>query len=285
MTPITKQLTDSRSLNTGCRLATDALSALRLRHAVQGVARPRHWGDHKRLAWDIETSAWAKRQRRVLRANVVTIAVLNYTLLPEVTIMPDEPQLIPDAAVEFTALQSVISALQPLSVEARQRIVDAAVTFLRLSGTRSQGVPQLTGGGSQSTSRAPSYSADTSMSPKEFLLEKQPLTDVERMACLAYYLTHYRDTPHFKTLDLSKLNTEAAQPKFANAANTSNNAVKRGYLVQSSKGQRQLSAAGERFVFALPDRSAAKSAMSAIRPRRRTSRQKPGGNSDIEDSE
>ena len=57
------------------------------------------------------------------------------------------------------------------------------------------------------------------MSPKEFLLEKQPRTDVERIACLAFYLTHYRDTPHFKTLELSKLNTEAAQQKFANAAN------------------------------------------------------------------
>jgi len=47
------------------------------------------------------------------------------------------------------------------------------------------------------------------MSPKDFLLEKQPRTDVERIACLAYYLTHYRATPHFKTIDLSILNTEA----------------------------------------------------------------------------
>ena len=122
------------------------------------------------------------------------------------------------------------------------------------------------------------------MSPKEFLLEKQPRTDVERMACLAYYLTHYRDTPHFKTLDLSKLNTESAQPKFANAANTTNNAVKRGYLVQSSKGQRQLGAAGERFVLALPDRDAARAAMAAVRPRRRTSRQNPGSDTANEDS-
>ena len=118
------------------------------------------------------------------------------------------------------------------------------------------------------------------MSPKAFLIEKQPRTDVERMACLAYYLTHYRDTPHFKTLDLSQLNTEAAQPKFANAANTTNNAVKRGYLVQSTKGQRQLGAAGERFVLALPDRDAAKAAMASVRPRRRVNRQKQNDNDD-----
>lgn len=113
------------------------------------------------------------------------------------------------------------------------------------------------------------------MSPKEFMLEKAPRTDVERVACLAYYLTHYRDQPHFKTLDLSKLNTEAAQPKFSNAANASNNAVKMGYLVPSTKGQRQLGAAGERFVQALPDRTAAKEAMTSMRPKRRLKRARP----------
>ncbi len=106
------------------------------------------------------------------------------------------------------------------------------------------------------------------MSAKEFLLEKGPRTDVERIACLAYYLTHYRSTPHFKTIDLSILNTEAAQPKFANAAYSANNAVKLGYLVASTKGQRQLSAIGERFVRALPDRDAAKEALTSLRKRR-----------------
>jgi hypothetical protein len=112
------------------------------------------------------------------------------------------------------------------------------------------------------------------MSPKDFMVEKQPRTDVERLACLAFYLTRYRDQPHFKTLDLSKLNTEAAQPKFSNAANSVNNAVKQGYLVPSTKGNRQLSAAGEQFVQALPDREAAKNAMASLRPRRRSKRQK-----------
>jgi hypothetical protein len=110
------------------------------------------------------------------------------------------------------------------------------------------------------------------MSPKDFLLEKEPRTDVERIACLAYYLTHYRSAPHFKTVDLSMLNTEAAQPKFANTAYSSNNAVKMGYLAPSIKGQRQLSAVGERFVRALPDREAAKAALESFRRRPRGKR-------------
>jgi hypothetical protein len=101
------------------------------------------------------------------------------------------------------------------------------------------------------------------------MMQKQPTTDVEKVACLAYYLTHYRDTPHFKTLDVSKLNTEAAQPKFSNAAVAMENATKMNYLVPGTKGNKQLSASGEGFVQKLPDREAAKGAMSAFKSRRR----------------
>jgi hypothetical protein len=179
-----------------------------------------------------------------------------------------------DSDAELSALQAIIATLQRLDVEARERIFAAAATFLQIGtdGTRAgQHLPTVAGAPA-STASYPSFSADTAMSPKEFLFEKQPRTDVERIAALAYYLTHYRDTQQFKTLDLSKLNTEAAQPKFSNAASSANNAVKQGYLVPTTKGQRQLSAAGERFVAALPDRDAARLAMSTGTPRRRARR-------------
>lgn len=189
-------------------------------------------------------------------------------------ITTDEPSN-EDPMAEFEALQAVIAKLQPLEDEARRRILDAAATFLRIGPQQARGRLASSPSDNESIHRSvtyPAFSADTAMSPKEFLVEKQPRTDVERIACLAFYLTHYRDTHSFKTLDLSKLNTEAAQPKFSNAANSVNNAVKTGYLVPASKGARQLSAAGEQFVRALPDREAAKIAMSAIRPRRKSKR-------------
>jgi hypothetical protein len=176
-------------------------------------------------------------------------------------------------ATELEALQTVIAVLQSLDEEARDRILQSAITFLGVSPGHPTTAVTRTAGPvstvSEETSSLSDFSTDRSMSPKEFLLEKQPRTDVERIAVLAYYLTHYRDIPHFKTLDLSKLNTEAAQPKFSNTANSANNAVKRGYLVPAVKGHRQLSAAGEQFVRALPDRDAARAAMTAMRPRRR----------------
>jgi hypothetical protein len=96
---------------------------------------------------------------------------------------------------------------------------------------------------------------------------------VEKVACLAYYLTHYRDTPHFKTLDISKLNTEAALIKLSNPAVSVDNATKMRYLVPATKGNKQLSAIGEQFVLALPDRERAKDVMSQARPRRRRLRE------------
>jgi hypothetical protein len=173
---------------------------------------------------------------------------------------PAQPNGSADA--EFSALQTVIAALQGVQQDARQRIFDAAATFLEINpaaaGAVRRAAPPVQA--PESSPSYPSFSADTAMSPKEFLYEKQPRSDVERVAALAYYLTHY----------LSKLNTEAAQPKFSNAANSANNAVKQGYLVPTTKGQRQMSAAGERFIAALPDREAARAAMVQGAPKRRT---------------
>jgi hypothetical protein len=123
-------------------------------------------------------------------------------------------------------------------------------------------------------SQRPNFSEVHQPTPKQFLLEKAPQTDVERIACLAYYLTNYRDTPHFTTLDLAKLNTEATQPKFSNTAYSAANAANAGYLASATKTTRQISAAGEQFVIALPDRAVAKAIMARVRRRSSSSRRK-----------
>jgi hypothetical protein len=86
--------------------------------------------------------------------------------------------------------------------------------------------------------------------------------------CLAYYRAHYQDEPHFKTADIAKLNTEAAQRKFANTAYTINNAAATGYFVAAPGGQKQLSSMGEQYIEALPDRVAAKAVVDRARPRK-----------------
>jgi hypothetical protein len=165
------------------------------------------------------------------------------------------------------ALGSIIRILGDLTEEERQRVVGAVTTFFHLSNGISHRSSNFTANQEARPNR-PSFSSEHAPSAKDFLLSKQPRTDVERIACLAFFLTHFRDTPYFKTFDLAKLNTEAAQPKFSNAAYAAKNASNMGYLAPATKGQRQLSAAGEEFVRALPDREAARAAMNRARPRR-----------------
>jgi hypothetical protein len=56
----------------------------------------------------------------------------------------------------------------------------------------------------------------------------------------------------------------------SNAHVAVNNATQTGYLVPALRGTKQISAAGEVFVQALPDRDAAKAAMSKVKPRKKS---------------
>jgi hypothetical protein len=168
---------------------------------------------------------------------------------------------------EAAVLQRMIADLSPLSGDAQQRLINTICTFLGLSAPAVMG--NASGGSSRphTNERASSFqfSEDEPPSVKQFMHDKAPQTDVERVACLAYYLSRYRRTPHVKTKDITALNTESAHRPFSNTAFAVDNATKTGYLVPSIKGSKQVSAYGERFVEALPDREAAKEIMSLAR--------------------
>src|SRR5439155_25638554 len=104
--------------------------------------------------------------------------------------------------------------------------------------------------------------------------------ETERLVCLAYYLTHYRGMVHFRTLDLTQLNTEAAQIKFSNASATVHAASMQGLIGPAPDGQKQLTARGERFVNLLPDREAARALLEKRGSRRR--KRKPNSGKVIE---
>lgn len=182
--------------------------------------------------------------------------------------------------IELEVFALVAAALNRLDRDAQIRMLRTLATYFDLPSpghSPSRGSSLALGERSAETrSTSPTFSEDRAPTPKEFLASKRPITDVERIACLAYYLTHYRETPHFKTLDLSKLNTEAAQLKFSNAAYATDNAAKAGLLVPAAKGAKQISAMGEAYVQALPDRAAAKAVLAHGRPRRKQGRSKRG---------
>jgi hypothetical protein len=118
--------------------------------------------------------------------------------------MPEESELnnqhenqVDDLAV----LQQIISALQQVSKKSRERLIQTILTFFDFSSATmirpaSLDMPRSTAGG------LPTFSEDRTISPKEFIMEKHPQTDVERVACLAYYLSHfiYHISETFRTL-------------------------------------------------------------------------------------
>ena len=169
----------------------------------------------------------------------------------------------------YAAFQQVTNVLLPLEKDLRERTYATVGTFFGYAAPE-VGLTNA-GAGRTAGERSP---PDVSIAPheppsaKDFLLQKQPNTDVERVACLAYYLAQYRSTRHFKTADISKLNTEAAQNAFTNASYAVRNAHKAGLLAPVSRGMKQLSAQGERYVDELPDQAAAKAVMQKRKPKR-----------------
>lgn len=158
----------------------------------------------------------------------------------------------------FSVVDNIIQNLLPLDPYGRLRVYRTVGTFFGFEDSYPKVDRNLDNQDSKNISREPKFSSSEKLTPKEFLLRKQPKTNVERIACLAYYLAHCRDIHEFKTIDISKLNTEAAQTKLTNASQAVNDAVKTGYLAAANRGMRQLSAHGEQYVETLPDRDAAK---------------------------
>jgi hypothetical protein len=190
--------------------------------------------------------------------------------------MSDEtpaPQSAEDRLKEREVFNKAADAIETLAEEARKRVFRLLATHFGLSQfAESYDAPVARP--SASYPSGSTFSEDRSLSPKQFMMEKKPVTDMERITCLAYYLTHYRLQQHFKTVDLSKLNTEAAQVKFSNPAKAVDNATARGLLSQVGGGKKQLSSNGELYVQALPDRDAARAAIAHARPRRRSGKSK-----------
>lgn len=155
--------------------------------------------------------------------------------------------------IELKALGAVLSALEPLSAEQRQFVLSTATTRLGIAGTGS--LNTSAGNSTRAVGNDAAERAD--VTSKEFIRLKKPNSETQRAACLAYYLTHHRNQPHFKTRDLTTLNTEAACPKLSNPARTVDNATKQnGFFAPAGKGNKQITPYGEDVVNALPNHEA-----------------------------
>jgi hypothetical protein len=172
---------------------------------------------------------------------------------------------------ELDALTVVLSALGPLEADKRAFVFRTAAERLQISGVvqngKVPGHPTPTVEGNNGT---PDQGLE-GVSPKEFLRRKKPISELQRIVCLAYYLANARNQPHFKTSDLTALNTEGAGSNFSNASKTVGNATLQSrFLAPAGKGgSKQITPHGEDYVRALPDQEAAKAVVAAHKSPRR----------------
>jgi hypothetical protein len=177
-------------------------------------------------------------------------------------------------ASEVSALGAVLEALGPLDAQQQYWVVSSAVERLGIQRgpVRSEALSNRSSQ-KESNGSGLDQSELKDVTPKQFIDSKSPRTDVERVACLAYYLAHARGQSVIKTENISKLNTEAAQPKLSNASVAIRNATSQsGFLADAGRGQKQITALGEKVVMALPDRDAVKIAIENAKSRRRKAR-------------
>jgi len=106
-------------------------------------------------------------------------------------------------------------------------------------------------------------------SAKAFVAAKRPTTDVEKVACIAFFLTHSENTPRFKAPDIERVMRDAALD-ISNLTRAIDNSTRQSkFLAKAGEGAKQITAFGEAVVNALPNREAVTAALKEIPVRRR----------------
>ena len=172
---------------------------------------------------------------------------------------------------EVKAMDTALNALSGLKPDEKRRVLVWLWEKLEVDGTPPATQSSAGTAGAGTPAGTPAPTPQGSLTAKAFLAQKDPQTDAERITCLAYHLTHHKNTPRFKTKQLVAANVDAAQPKFSNPAVAVMNAAGSKYLSAAGGGDKQITVQGEKLVEALPSREK----VNALRkPRRKTKKKK-----------
>ena len=127
------------------------------------------------------------------------------------------------------AVQIIFSALEPLDVDTRQRVVSSV---LSLFGTAAPAVPTPTQTNQQSHrgSESGSRISDRVKSPVELIHEKSPATNAQRIALFAYHREKFEGESRFSRADLRGYFSKAKEPPPANYDRDFSVAVREGWI-------------------------------------------------------
>lgn len=171
----------------------------------------------------------------------------------------------PDFKRELAAMEKVVTAVAGLEKDQQTSVLRWAADRLQLGsilpaiGTHPAGSLGATPpGGTGSMGAMPQGPPSSKPTAKEWMIQKKPNSDVERVTCLGVYLTRFGGEEIFNTKQLTAINRDAKQPPVGNPSQAVDNATKLQYLAIAGSGKKQVTPRGEALVDALPDREAVK---------------------------
>lgn len=162
-----------------------------------------------------------------------------------------------------TALVTVVGALDSLQDDKdRQWVLQSAASKFNVTlstpNTDGQGGNRAATGVLGTGAVADVQAAIAKKDPRDFIRIKRPATDVQRVACLGYYLVHTTGQPGFTSKDVATAHTNSGGSKI-NLTRALDNATRKSkYISNRSSREKQLTTLGEDVVNALPDQEAVK---------------------------
>lgn len=164
-------------------------------------------------------------------------------------------------STKLKAIETIVRELEKLAEEDRMDIIGFALKQVGIKVPQSDSTgatkEKLLAGGSESIDK--------------FVSAKRPADQYQRVAALAYYLKHYRETNQFKNKDITSANLEAAQSRIGNMADVISKAETRYHFLTKGmdEGTRQLTTLGAEIVEALPSQEKVKEIIKSSKARRR----------------
>lgn len=167
-----------------------------------------------------------------------------------------------------TALVAVLKALEPLSDSDRQWVLKAALSRWSLQVSEPGKEKQFAPGvlpGSSSGGDVNAILANKDI--RAFMRVKRPTTDIQRVACLAFYIVSTTGRAGFSFQEMAQAHTDSGQPKI-NLSRALDNATRKArYLSARGQGEKQLTTLGEDVVSALPDQEQVKALGGSVKGR------------------
>jgi hypothetical protein len=169
------------------------------------------------------------------------------------------------------ALVTVVKALEALSDSDRQWVLVSAASKYTMASPVTQVGTGPTGAGATTLLPALAGNAQAALAkkdPRAFIRAKKPTTDIQRVACLGYYIMQTTGNLGFTSKDVAKANTDSGEGSF-NLPRAMDNATRAAkYISNRGPREKQLTALGEDVVNALPDQATVKTVEDSSKARR-----------------